>query len=157
MRESGLGVSSYNVTAGGFINTDAKVGDINSYVTYAATDTTPYFISTYSRHQDFTTSSNRKRIIRRVQGEVNTETAKLIDTMANQIAEEETKKIQQSGIGSIPSIGGDVDLFIDYMNNINGETETLEETISKMIGSIQRAYFSFMDDYKKRTIYGRCF
>lgn len=142
-----FGVSSKNVSAQGLIMTDAEVGDINSYVTYAATSDVPYLLSTQSRHDAFTSKGNREHIVKRVRGELDSKSQEVLEVMSKELIKDEDRKFKASGLGSVSSIGNSLDAFVDFLNNFYGNKESTEEYITKTIGSVQRAFYAFVDEY----------
>ena len=147
MRKKSFGVTSRNVSADGLIMTDAKVGDINSYVTYAATSSVPYLLSTKSRHEDLVSKGNREHIVKRVRGEMDLENQKILELMSKQLREEEDIKFKKSGIGTDSGIGDSVDSFIDFLNNFYGDAKSTENYITKTTGSAREAFYAFIDEY----------
>lgn len=148
------GFSTENIV-GNLIRTDAQVSNAMTHVNYASSDSTPYFISTFSRYQALI--PNKTRIMESTVASYGTPKDSPLSKLAEQIKDDETKGIERTFSPIWPS--RDADWIVNHLNSLEVEINEVKRNISDIVGetsrAIQDAFFEFKisNDTARAEIY----
>ena len=152
IRRSSKGGYVKSNVVGNLIRSDAKVQNIDSYMSYASTDSVPYLVSTRSRYEAFMSGHNAK--IGDVLNSYKTPHYSPFVKMAEQIRKKEETEILSIFKEVWPELSSANDV-ISKLNLLEVEIRGAKVKISEIVGTaakdVQTAFFRFRDSNE----YGR--
>lgn len=130
-------------TYGNHIRTSAKVGNINRHVSYAATMTTPYLISTYSRYEAL--RKNRSAIIKRMNSEHKINKTNVANNFADGLVKNEEKLLKKFASVSKMTPGLSAAEIVDELNGMRlmANGFSVEHYVSLIVDDIREMYFRY--------------